>query len=85
MPMILADFYTRKHQKRLEFLNKAEFQYHQYLKLMTHYHIVPKNLVTIHEKIRDSPTFETERDEKILLYRESKAVNEQMEIEKSKY
>ena len=33
MPMILADFYTRKHQKRLEFLNKAEFQYHQYLKL----------------------------------------------------
>jgi len=85
MPCILADFYTRKHDNRLEYLNKAEFQYHQYLKLMTHYHIVPKSLVTIHEKIRDSVKYETDRDEKIKLFKESREVNERMELEKSKY
>jgi hypothetical protein len=85
MPVILADLYTRKQTGRLEYLNKAEYQYHQFLKLMSHYQICPKHLEDIFEKIRAAPKYQTSRDEKIRLYKEGREIADELEKNREKY
>lgn len=85
LPYLIADLYSRKQQDRLAFLNKTEYQYSEYIKLMSHYLIAPSHLVTIWRKIRDSTKYECTRDEKIQLHKELKSLEDLIKVEKEKY
>ena len=67
---MIGELYTRKHADRLTYLNKAEFQFSEFIKFMTCFLLPPKHLLEIFQKIRDSTKYVTTRDEKIKLYKE---------------
>ena len=47
--------------------------------------LVPKHLLDIFEKIRESPKYEATRDEKIKLYKELNSLEQMVTVEKDKW